>query len=676
MIEYAYIFRERNPKAHVFWVYGNTSARFEQSYEEIARRLQLPGWDESTVDNLQLVYNWFNDDGNGDDFDEEDDSAHWLFILDNADDTSTFYPAKRTFDKGHERPQKAYAKYLPINSTGAILITTRDRRVGERLSGRTKPIEVGFMTAQEGRELLKSTVAEDNWDERDGLKLCEELLFLPLAITQAAAFISENNILVSEYLGMLLAGDEEIKALLSEHLEDSRREFDTENSVMRTWKLSFDQISKGMPRAAEALSLLAVMDYHNVSQSLLRRDNESDFAFKSALGTLQAFHLITVGRGKDSVCKMHRLVALSTQKWLDIRGQLDYWKAQALHIVESKFPGPRKQNFSHWPTYESLTPHARLLFLFQCSKPEDLLKKANLLVAVTLYNLSKGRYTEAYKMSSKALEIRQQLLPADDPVTLDSVQAVGECLLHLGELKRARAMLERAVVGREKSIGPEEPDTLESLSDLTITLLELGDTDTAEVTGMKALCGREKVLGPNHPDTLVSQNIIAILLHRQGKLQEARALNETVLAARESLIGAEHPDTIMTRSNLSRLLFDLGEYSEAGPLIGLVMAQEEKVLGAEGYDIQVTMSNAALLKVEEGDFDGAQKLIKRVLEMRERLLGKSHPSTLWSLTMLAEVAQRAGRKEEEKHWLKLVETRKKAVNEEMGNLILAGLLFD
>jgi hypothetical protein len=170
------------------------------------------------------------------------------------------------------------------------------------------------MSASEAKELLRTRIAEEDWSNVDAMRLIEELAYLPLAITQAAAFISDNSLTVSEYLELLDTGDADLKDLLSKHLEDPRRDMDTENSVMRTWKLSFDQISKGKPPAAQILSLMAVLDHHGMPRVLLRKDGETEIAFRTALGALQAFSLITAGKGEDAAYKMHRLVALSTQK--------------------------------------------------------------------------------------------------------------------------------------------------------------------------------------------------------------------------------------------------------------------------------------------------------------------------------------------------------------------------
>lgn len=57
------------------------------------------------------------------------------------------------------------------------------------------------------------------------------------------AFINENAITVAEYLEALNANDSELQELVNQDLGDSRRDLDIQNSIIRTWKLSFDQIS-------------------------------------------------------------------------------------------------------------------------------------------------------------------------------------------------------------------------------------------------------------------------------------------------------------------------------------------------------------------------------------------------------------------------------------------------
>ncbi|KAK3320465.1 P-loop containing nucleoside triphosphate hydrolase protein [Cercophora scortea] len=673
-IEYAYIYRERHPQNPVFWVHGSDPVRFEESYHHITRRMALPGWNDQEADALQLVHDALS----------SDESGEWLFILDNADDESMFHgkrPSKPTPSSSSQTTTKSFARYIPQNASGsAVLITTRDRRVGERLSGRHKPVDVSAMTPAESTDLLRSKMAEEDWCEEDAMKLVAELSHLPLAITQAAAFISENCLSIAEYLETLFAGDDDAAELLSEHLEDPRRDIDTENSVVRTWKLSFDQISRNVPRAAEILSLAAILDYHNVPVMLLRKPKETETSFRMALGALQAFSLLTATRGKDAVCKMHRLVALATQRWLDARGTLDQWKGRGVCILAETFPGPGRQRYEERPLYETLVPHTAMALAGNLETDAEQLAAARLMVAVALYNMSRGRYARAYDLCNASLEIRQ-LLPAEDELTLDSVQTLGEALLHRGDSGLAATMLRQAVAGRGKTLGDEHPDTLESLSGLTITLLELDELDEAERTAMRALEGRRRVLGEQHSDTLVSLNIHCILLHRRGRLEEARAQYATTLEGQEALLGLEHPDTIITRNNYARLLFDVGDFEAARAMLDRVLAGEAEVLGAEGYDIQVSLSTSALLQAARGDVAGADLALRKVLRMREKLLGGAHPSTIFTLQMLADLhGEEGGSLEAAGKVRRTIEERRKKNGgggpEKASALLRAGLLFD
>jgi hypothetical protein len=151
--------------------------------------------------------------------------------------------------------------YLPHSSNGLTLIITRDKRIGERLASREKAIVVSPMAGPEAEALTWSKVVQGgNLNKTKSSELLKILGYLLLAITQAAAYISENSIMVGEYLEAFCAEDSEIQDLLSKDLLDLRRDFESQNSVIRTWKVSFNQIRKQMPLAAEILSLMAVLD--------------------------------------------------------------------------------------------------------------------------------------------------------------------------------------------------------------------------------------------------------------------------------------------------------------------------------------------------------------------------------------------------------------------------------
>lgn len=666
-IEYCYLFKDTHPHHYVFWIYAAEPNHFEQGYQELARKARIPGWDDPKTDKLKLVQDWLQDGK----------TTEWLMVVDNADDASMFFRTRSDGAQLSQGNSKAFAQYFPQCSHGRILVTTRDRRLGVRMSQGQATIEITALSKERSKELLKNRISEENWSEDDATKLVEYLTYLPLAITQAAAFISENSITVSEYLELLNNDESDLKELLSEHLEDPRRDWSSENSVLRTWKLSFEQILKESPRAADIVSLLAMIDYHGVPVLLLRKEIERETSFRIALGVLQAFSLITVTRGQNAICKMHRLVAISTRKWLELRGTIHYWESQALNIVAPKFPGPGQQKFQDFPMMLALMPHAEIILSYQFDSTEDLLLAAKFLISTALFDLSSARYSQAFGKCEQSLVIRENLLTSDHPDTLESIQTLGETLLHRGELRAARTMLQRAIDGREKKLGPHDLDTLESLSDMTITLLELNELDAAEGTAQKALKGREDVLGLKHPDYLVSLNIMAILHQLKGDYDIALEVTERVLRERENILGHLCPDTLMTLNNLARLKYHMGDLDAAERMLDRTLVGEQTALAPNGYDIQITLSNKAAVLVAKERYQDAERILRDILGMRERSLGTSHAATLLTVGALADVLEKQGDVDTAASLHKrITDANGEERSTEMGALLRAGLLFD
>lgn len=118
----------------MFWIHSSSVARFNQAFKEIARQLNLPNSDDPVTDTLYLVADWLSDDDNG----------QWLMVLDGADDQDAFFTCTESLTleiEGQQQP-KRLVDYLPRSLSGSILITTRDKRVGERLSYREGTIPI------------------------------------------------------------------------------------------------------------------------------------------------------------------------------------------------------------------------------------------------------------------------------------------------------------------------------------------------------------------------------------------------------------------------------------------------------------------------------------------------------------------------------------------------------
>lgn len=295
-------------------MHATSISNLVRSCTEIVERLQLADSNDPKIDILRLLQRWLDEQRNG----------NWLLVVDNIDDLSIL-EEKLPSQSG----PKTMLQLLTYRAHGSILLTTRDRRVGERLGIRGRTIAVTFMSLTEGRELLNSRLpatVEGGIEATD--RLVEELGGLPLAIAQAAAYMMENYMTVEDYLDILYEGGEEMQALLDESLSDDRRVDHDSNAVIRTWKLSFDQITREEIKAANMLSLMAMFDRQEVPEELLRGE-DSRHGFINTIAVLQNFSLI-VQSPERNTWSMHRLVQVCAQVWVQMRDRLGDWQEEAL----------------------------------------------------------------------------------------------------------------------------------------------------------------------------------------------------------------------------------------------------------------------------------------------------------------------------------------------------------
>ena len=179
-------------------------------------------------------------------------------ILDNADNRSLYFPTIDASTSYETSIQPHLVDYIPSSyiDHGSLVITTRNRKLGIDLAEGQDPIDVQPFVPADAELLLQSKMKHSYWDivvvvARNLLKV---LGYIPLAITQAAAYMMRNGVSIEKYLKALSQSDSNLVEHLSTELLDPRRQRDTPSSVFLTWKLSFDQISKEEPRAAEMLS--------------------------------------------------------------------------------------------------------------------------------------------------------------------------------------------------------------------------------------------------------------------------------------------------------------------------------------------------------------------------------------------------------------------------------------
>jgi len=501
-IEYAYQLRDHSPDVWVFWVHASSAARFEESYRRIAERAKITGWDRPDSDIIPVVNNWLCDEANG----------RWLMIVDNADDATIFsgqLSSKNINDEDSTAARaKSFSQFIPQSQQGSILITSRSQEVAFQITGDTRDIiSVGPMDEDHALKLLRKKL-QTNFDEDDSKTLLQVLDYMPLAITQAAAFISQRTprVTVSKYLQDLKKSDTERVRLLNKNIVDTRRDGNSSNSIIVTWQVSFENICKERPSAARLLSLMSLFDRQGIPKSLLehcyQESDDSDEVvedFDEDVYALCSYYLI--GTNIDGTeFEMHRLVQFSTKTWLEIRGELEKWKERFIKVMDEKFPVGRYEN---WTICRKLFPHAEIALECRPVNEKFQTQWASIVFKAGWYADEVGNYNTAEKMKIQAVNA-YEALGLDDTMILASKNNLAETYRKQGRWKEAEELEVQVMETSLRVLGEEHPDTLTSMNNLAFTLKGRGQNAEAIELIEKCVQLQTLVLGAEHPYTLSS----------------------------------------------------------------------------------------------------------------------------------------------------------------------------
>ena len=305
-----------------------------------------------------------------------------------------------------------------------------------------------------------------------------------------------------------------------------------------------------MLRAAELLSLMSVLDRQGIPKTLLWNDDKRKIEFTTALSTLQAFSLIGIEKGGTNY-KMHRLVQLSTQSWLELQDTKARWQVEALELLAERFPSGE---YETWNECEVFSPHAQLVIEYMSTTGSHLLQYAKLLGNLARYDNTQGRYNISYNRFTNSLNICEAVLGKEHPDALTTMHSLAEVLNGQGNYDKAEAMFQRVLELRQTVLGKKHPDTLTSMNNLALVLNSQGKYDEAEAMFQQVRELRQPVLVKEHPNTLTSMNNVALVLHSQGKYYDASTLCQQALSGYRKTLGEGHSTTLACSKHYTAML--------------------------------------------------------------------------------------------------------------------------
>jgi hypothetical protein len=472
----------------VFWVHASNAARFEQSYRDIADCVRLGGRHNPRANIFKLVHDWLRNS-----------KEPWLLILDNVDDARFLhvqadYQGQPTDDS--RTASRPLHEYLPNCEQGSILITSRNKEAALQLVELRNIIIIEPMDKAQAIELFERKLGVQE-NSGNVTELATALEYMPLAIAQAAAYISRRSprSTITHYLEEFRKSDREKTSLLDYDASQLRRDREAKNSIIVTWQISFDYIRQARPSAADLLSLMSLFDRQEIPETLLCHYEEASEASKKNLSTrylrrlsrddrgsrkdqevqkaaysirdgfeddlvmLRNYSFITAN-GNGAVFEMHALVQLATRNWLGSNGKLEHWRHQSVSNLCAMFP---KIELENWKACQTLFAHAKAASGQQPEGKSSLIQWATLIYRAAWYAWLIGNTTDAETLAIKSMKAREKMLGKGHNDTIESMEMVALAYELGGRWNLAEELEVQLMKTYKRKLGTNHHSTLSSM---------------------------------------------------------------------------------------------------------------------------------------------------------------------------------------------------------------------
>ncbi|KAL4737947.1 hypothetical protein BDV11DRAFT_216328 [Aspergillus similis] len=403
--------QHKNEFTAIFWLSGKDRSALVSSLSSCLSRIHGQPVDvkaaneEEAMQRANQVLQWLAQAGN----------TRWLLIFDNIDQYSSL--------EGHGDCGYDIYTFFPSADHGSMIITSRLQGLTEL--GKSFPVQK--LLHEDATQLLLQSSGFSAEDivrmgaEEDIANLASLLDGLSLAVVIAGAFMRQTGTTIKEYLELYQTSWFELQSQSAPH-----RHYQQGNMV-QTWMITYKEIQKRDPTAANLLLLLASFDNRDVWFELIQSGLDSSnpppwfemavsskLVFKTKVKALVEFSLVETKQEEGSYT-LHSVV----QDW-------------CCHIAA-------------------------------CN---NLANQLHELALISVGFMVPSRSARAYA------EIEQRLLPHANQViqsnvgSLLSINNLGNLYADHGKLQEAEEMYQQALAGYEKVLGSEHSKTCMVASNL------------------------------------------------------------------------------------------------------------------------------------------------------------------------------------------------------------------
>ncbi|KAG5791001.1 hypothetical protein H9Q69_009946 [Fusarium xylarioides] len=594
----------------LLWLPVTSRESFEQACVEVARLLGTK--DPNASDAKQVVRDYL----------QQPSSGRWLLIVDNADDEDMVF--------GDSTGSEGICEFLPRSTSGRILLTTRRQQIATRFA-RTAVVKIEAMPQSEALVLLEKSLIDQHYLENQTvvIKLLEDLEYLPLTISHAAAYINTNSISIQEYIGLFHNTERDLKELLGTLFDDDTPYRRPRISVATSWMVSFNEIRKNV-NASALLLFIAHIEPKAIPRSVLPA-METEQRMTEAIGLLRGYSFLSEHE-RGGLYDMHRLVHKVSRLWVKEQSDAVHQRNLALRQLRTTF---RTCDWKDREMWRRSLPHVlkaiehrdgddnrstRAEEVCRWSEPE-----CQLGFTAGLCMMTDGRCQEAAALLERVVAGRKRYLPEPHPALLWSQHELARA--YEADMRHGEAidLLEHVVSIRKRELDEFDSALLWSQHELGRAYKACNRCSKAVPLLEQVVKGRKATTNETSRERLLAQHELGMAYMDSGRVKTSIELFKQTLATYEQSTDEKDSGRLWTQLELARAYAADGRCKDAIPLLQTVVSIRRETLPESHAHRLQSEHTLALALLQDKRVDEAVALLEQAVQVYQRTLASSHP---------------------------------------------------
>lgn len=587
----------------VWWIPAERPEQIRQALVELAERLHLQAGLESNIAVPRVL----------EALRTGRPCRNWLLVFDNAEDLETVRP------------------FFPTDGPGRILVTSRNARWAQA----ARTVEVDVFARNESIALLRKRGPE--LPEDQAYRIAEALGDLPLAIEQAAAWLTETGMPVGEYLQIF--EDERAGISTRRHeLLAAGVPVDYPEPVAAAWNMSLQRLAEHHPGALQLLRLCSGFAPEPISRRLLSGVRgvslspelaevlQDPIKLGHAIREVNRYALMKINHRSNTI-EMHRLVQavltgqMSTQQQADMR--------HSAHVLLAH-GDPNDISPPNFSRYADLFSHARASRAWEC---EDKWVR-QMVRNVIRFLYAWGDHEGCRAFAGQVVEAWRESLGEESLETLSASRTLGHALNVLGHYSEARELNARtlALLRNSPAAGEDHEDTLSTIGAVAHDARLMGDFAKALELEYGRWVRAVRLFGDEDPLALGAANDYAQALRAAGDFPRARQISRSARDTAAVVLGEDALLTILLDTNLSVDIRESGDYLGARDVQERTYERSRHSLPENAPVATNALRALGVARRKAGDHEGARELTREAL--RRHRLRYTEPNLRISATEL------------------------------------------